>query len=31
MITIYHGSVITVKQPIAKAGRENLDFGQGFT
>ena len=30
MITIYHGSVITVKQPIAKAGRENLDFGQGF-
>lgn len=30
MITVYHGSVITVKQPIAKAGRENLDFGQGF-
>lgn len=22
MITVYHGSVITVKQPIAKAGRE---------
>ena len=30
MITVYHGSVITVKQPIAKAGHENLDFGQGF-
>lgn len=30
MITVYHGSVIPVKLPIAKAGRENLDFGQGF-
>ena len=30
MITVYHGSVITVKQPIAKAGHENLDFGQCF-
>lgn len=30
MIPVYHGSLLTVKQPIAKAGRENLDFGQGF-
>lgn len=30
MHTVYHGSTIQVRTPIAKAGRENLDFGQGF-
>lgn len=30
MLTVYHGSTIQVDSPIAKAGRENLDFGQGF-
>lgn len=30
MLTVYHGSIIQVNTPIAKAGRENLDFGQGF-
>lgn len=27
---IYHGSNITVSQPLAQAGRRNLDFGKGF-
>ena len=27
---IYHGSNITVTEPLAKAGRRNLDFGKGF-
>lgn len=30
MITFYHGSYTEVQQPLAKAGRRNLDFGQGF-
>ena len=30
MLTVYHGSIVQVNAPIAKAGRENLDFGQGF-
>ena len=30
MLTVYHGSITKVDYPIAKAGRENLDFGQGF-
>ena len=30
MITLYHGSYMEVQQPLAKAGRRNLDFGQGF-
>lgn len=30
MLTVYHGSIIQVDSPLAKAGRENLDFGQGF-
>lgn len=30
MITLYHGSNIEVNTPFAKAGRKNLDFGQGF-
>lgn len=27
---VYHGSAVAVNQPLAMAGRENLDFGQGF-
>ncbi len=27
---IYHGSDIMVKEPLAYAGRRNLDFGKGF-
>lgn len=30
MLTVYHGSIVQIDSPIAKAGRENLDFGQGF-
>lgn len=30
MLTLYHGSQISVTQPNAKAGRKNLDFGPGF-
>ena len=30
MTTLYHGSYMTVSQPLAKAGRKNLDFGPGF-
>lgn len=30
MMTLYHGSYLEVNQPLAKAGRRNLDFGQGF-
>lgn len=30
MMTLYHGSSVTVKEPLAKAGRRNLDFGHGF-
>lgn len=30
MLTLYHGSHLAVSQPLAKAGRANLDFGQGF-
>lgn len=30
MITVFHGSVIEVRQPLAALGRPNLDFGQGF-
>ena len=29
-MNIYHGSDITVKEPLAYAGRRNLDFGKGF-
>lgn len=29
-MTLYHGSNITVSQPLALAGRRNLDFGRGF-
>lgn len=27
---LYHGSNIEVAQPLALAGRRNLDFGRGF-
>ena len=30
MKTLYHGSYMEVSQPLAKAGRRNLDFGPGF-
>ena len=30
MKTLYHGSYIEVSAPLAKVGRRNLDFGQGF-
>ncbi len=30
MITLYHGSYTEVSAPLAKVGRRNLDFGQGF-
>ena len=30
MTILYHGSYLPVPKPLAKAGRKNLDFGQGF-
>ena len=30
MKNLYHGSYMEVSQPLAKAGRKNLDFGPGF-
>ena len=30
MMTLYHGSYVQVSEPLAKAGRRNLDFGHGF-
>ncbi len=30
MKILYHGSYLQVSQPLAKAGRKNLDFGHGF-
>ena len=27
---VYHGSTAIIRQPLAKAGRRNLDFSQGF-
>lgn len=30
MMILYHGSHTAVEKPLAKAGRKNLDFGQGF-
>ena len=30
MLTLYHGSQMSVPHPNAKAGRKNLDFGPGF-
>jgi len=28
--TLYHGSVIPVPRPLARVGREDIDFGPGF-
>ncbi|MBQ4520518.1 MAG: DUF3990 domain-containing protein [Bacteroidaceae bacterium] len=30
MKKLYHGSYMPIAEPLAKAGRKNLDFGQGF-
>lgn len=30
MKTLYHGSHVAVPEPLARAGRKNLDFGRGF-
>ena len=30
MTTLYHGSTLKIEQPLANAGRADLDFGQGF-
>lgn len=30
MIEVYHGGVGKIVYPLAKVGRENLDFGKGF-
>ena len=30
MKTLYHGSYTEISAPLAKIGRRNLDFGQGF-
>lgn len=30
MLTLYHGSQMSVPQPKAKVGRKKLDFGPGF-
>lgn len=27
---VYHGSTVVIKQPLVAAGRQRLDFGQGF-
>ena len=30
MITLFHGSYISVQAPLVKLGRKKVDFGQGF-
>ena len=30
MMTLYHGSYLSIPAPLAMAGRKNLDFGHGF-
>lgn len=30
MITLFHGSYISVSTPLVKLGRKKVDFGQGF-
>ncbi len=30
MITLYHGTHLSIPEPLAKIGRKNLDFGPGF-
>ena len=30
MMTLFHGSYVTVQTPLVKLGRKKVDFGQGF-
>lgn len=30
MMTLFHGSYVSVKTPLVKLGRKKVDFGQGF-
>lgn len=30
MMTLYHGSTLSIPHPLANAGRSDLDFGKGF-
>lgn len=30
MITLYHGTYLSIPEPLAKVGRKKLDFGPGF-
>lgn len=30
MMTLFHGSTQPIERPLAKIGRDNLDFGKGF-
>ena len=30
MITLYHGTYLSIPEPLAKVGRKNLDLGPGF-
>ena len=30
MMTLFHGSYMTVQNPLVKLGRKKVDFGQGF-
>lgn len=30
MITLYHGSYLSISSPFVKIGRKKVDFGQGF-
>lgn len=30
MMTVFHGSMIEITEPLVLLGRSNLDFGQGF-
>ena len=30
MITVFHGSYVSVSTPLVKLGRKKVDFGQGF-
>ena len=30
IITLYHGSTLSIEHPLAKVGRADLDFGRGF-
>lgn len=30
MVTLYHGSTLSIERPLAGVGRADLDFGKGF-